>query len=254
MKDYIVCIEFTNSKNNYSVDHINESELSSVINAYKLGNRTFTISGITLKLSKPTKFKIYKISNNQQLSRSVLANAAVGLALGVHSKKYTISFLQNTNSCEDVTANYIGNLEFGELKRTNQNKSDFISKKRIDEISAINKDKFDLTKVLQLCKEINDAWKHEHYISVGILLRALKDHIPPIFNCKNFSEVSNNYGNGKNRSFSGNMKNLENSSKHISDKLIHSQIKKTETLPNEVQVNFSADVDVLLEEIVRILK
>lgn len=252
MKDYIVCIEFNIDKNNYSVDHINESELSSVINAYKLGNRTFTISGTTYKLSKPTKFKIYKISNHQQLSRSVFTKAAVSLVLSVPSKIYTISLLENNTSCEDVTANYIGNLQFGELKRTNEKNSDFISKKRIDEISAINKDKFDLIKVLQFCKEINDAWKLENYISVGVLIRALKDHIPPIFDCKNFSEVANNYGAGK--SFSRSMKYLEDSSKNISDRLIHSHIKKSETLPNEVQVNFSADVDVLLEEIVRILK
>jgi hypothetical protein len=35
---------------------------------------------------------------------------------------------------------------------------------------------------------------------------------------------------------------------------LHYQIRKSETLPNETQIGFSNDIDVLLSEIVRILK
>ena len=155
--------------------------------------------------------------------------------------------------CIDVNFNYLGNFKYGEFKVVKGKKVNYISNIRIKELSKINNIRFDLTKVIQFCKEINDSWENENYLSVGVLIRALKDHIPPIFECKNFTEVANNYG-GEKSSFSKSMKNLENSSKHISDRLIHSHIKKSETLPTETQINFSQDLDVLLEEIVRILK
>ena len=78
------------------------------------------------------------------------------------------------------------------------------------------------------------------------------DHVPPIFGCKKFSEVANNYAGAK--SFKESMLNLENSSRKISDQYLHVQVRASETLPTVRQVDFSNDLDVLLGEIVRILK
>jgi len=46
------------------------------------------------------------------------------------------------------------------------------------------------------------------------------------------------------------MKNLENSLRNIADIHLHQQIKKKETLPNFNQINFMADIDLLLSEII----
>jgi hypothetical protein len=79
----------------------------------------------------------------------------------------------------------------------------------------------------------------------------LLDHIPPIFGFSAFKEVAANYESGK--SLKASLKNLENSSRNISDSLLHQKIRRKETLPNLNQVNFAPDIDVVLAEIIRIV-
>lgn len=50
------------------------------------------------------------------------------------------------------------------------------------------------------------------------------------------------------------MQHLYGSMKNIADALLHVQIRKSETLPNETQVDFRADLDALLGEFVRLLQ
>jgi hypothetical protein len=50
------------------------------------------------------------------------------------------------------------------------------------------------------------------------------------------------------------MEQLDKSMRKIGDTILHSQITKSETLPNSTQVDCRRDLDRLLEEIVRILK
>ena len=85
-----------------------------------------------------------------------------------------------------------------------------------------------------------------------MLLRAILDHVPPIFNMQNFSEVANNYSNG-NRSFKGHMKRLDETARKIADSHLHVQIRSKEVLPTPVQVEFKQELDLLLSEVVRIL-
>jgi hypothetical protein len=128
----------------------------------------------------------------------------------------------------------------------------FIDKNRIKELKAINSKDFDLIKLLKICDEINQNFANENYLSVAILTRALLDHIPPIMQCKIFPEVANNYAGTK--SFREAMQHLENSSKKIADAHLHVKVRAKEVLPNKTQVNFANEVDVLLSEIVRLLK
>jgi hypothetical protein len=51
----------------------------------------------------------------------------------------------------------------------------------------------------------------------------------------------------------GSAPRLEKAARKIADMHLHGQIRKAETLPAQQQVNFSAEVDVLLGEIVRVL-
>lgn len=78
------------------------------------------------------------------------------------------------------------------------------------------------------------------------------DHVPPIFGSSSFQQVANNYSGAK--SFKEAMQNLENSSRKISDYYLHSQIRKSESLPNVTQIDFSNNVDFLLSEVIRLLK
>lgn len=84
-----------------------------------------------------------------------------------------------------------------------------------------------------------------------MLIRAIIDHVPPIFGATNFQNV---YSQNGTKSFKQHMEHLDKSSRKIADSYLHGHIRNKESLPNNTQVNFSQDIDVLLAEICRILK
>jgi hypothetical protein len=127
----------------------------------------------------------------------------------------------------------------------------FVDPKRIDQLKLVDTEKFDLSKLIRKCEELNIAYSTQSYFSVGMLVRAIIDHVSPIFSKQTFTEVSGNYGT---RSFKDSMMHLDKSSRKIADSYLHTQIRRKETLPTRTQVNFSRDLDVLLGEIVRLLK
>jgi len=124
----------------------------------------------------------------------------------------------------------------------------YVDKKRFQTLKK-KSGSFNFSRLLKMLEELDYAFSVENYISVILLVRAILDHIPPIFNLGTFTEVANNYGT---KSFKASMLNLENSSRKIADSYLHTPIRKKESLPNEKQVNFSSDLDVLLAEIIRI--
>ena len=144
-------------------------------------------------------------------------------------------------------------IEHGIVKNYEDNSREmYIDGTRIKELINISNKNYNLSKLIQILTELNTCYQKNCYISVILLTRALIDHVSPIFNCKNFSEVANNYAGSK--SFKESMQHLENSSRKIADQYLHCQIRKSETLPNKTQINFSNDIDVLLSEIVRVIK
>jgi len=130
--------------------------------------------------------------------------------------------------------------------------SSFVDPIRIAELKSIDSLEFDLSRIIQFCNELDAAYRNQSYLAVAALTRAFIDHVPPIFNCKTFAEVANNYHGAK--SFKGSMKHLQTSARSIGDAHLHTAIRKKEALPTATQINFSNDVDVLLSEIIRLLK
>lgn len=129
----------------------------------------------------------------------------------------------------------------------------YVDSTRIEDLKAIESSKFDLTKLIKLCEELNDNFSNQNYFTVAMLVRAIKDHTPPIFGSRNFSVFANNY-KGDGISFKKNMMNLEISLKNIADSFLHDQVRRKEKLPNKTQVDFRQDLDRLIEEIIRVLK
>jgi len=125
----------------------------------------------------------------------------------------------------------------------------YVSESRINELAEIEHSKYDLTKLIELLHELNIANNHQMYIVVAMIVRSILDHIPPILECSTFSEVTNNYQSG--RSFKKSMLHLQNSLRNVADSFLHQQIRKSEVLPTFSQIDFRADLDVLLAEIVR---
>lgn len=128
----------------------------------------------------------------------------------------------------------------------------FIDPSRIEELKQLHSDKFDFSKMIRLCEELNASFATESYFAVAMLGRALVDHVPPIFDQHTLAEVANNYAGTK--SFKASIQTLERSLRNIADQHLHSSIRSSETLPNARQVDFGNDLDVLLAEIVRINK
>lgn len=126
-----------------------------------------------------------------------------------------------------------------------------ISESRLDELRAIAPPQFDLRRLIRLCEEINIAYGAGCYFATAMLIRAVLDHVPPIFGKSDFDEVANNFGG---KSFKGAMQHLQNASRNVADGHLHQQIRKSETLPTAQQVNCGQQLDVLLSEIVRITK
>ena len=128
----------------------------------------------------------------------------------------------------------------------------FVDRNRLDELRAISSTKFDLSRLVAMCAELSICYEREAVHATIMLVRAILDHVPPIFGYKSFKEVANNYSGS--RSFKDAMDHLEGSCRKIADMYLHSQIQKSVSLPNLIQVNFSPALDLLLAEIIIVVR
>jgi len=250
----------SNTNGEFNIFDISENQLQKAINAYLLGLTSLTLSGKTYYFEDIDEFKIYTFEpdgSRQDDLRYYLNNSSfrVENLIGYYLPKSTLAKMG-----KNVTYEKIGDSAYGEeanlkQKQYRRTRLDFISKARINELKSIKSNHFDLTRLIKLCNEINDNYQLENYMSVAMIARTILDHIPPIFKLDTFDQVANNYGTiDTNKSFKRIMHHLNNSLRSIADKFLHQKIRESETLPTENQVNFSQDLDVLLEEVVRILK
>jgi len=86
---------------------------------------------------------------------------------------------------------------------------------------------------------------------VPVLVRAILDHVPPIFGQVTFQQVAGQHGT---KSFKETMAHLENVSRKIADSVLHTAVRRRESLPNSTQIDFRNQLDVLLGEVVRVLR
>ncbi len=123
---------------------------------------------------------------------------------------------------------------------------------RIAELKNLPTTTYDTARLVRLCEELNICWHGGAHHSVAMLVRAIMDHLPPVFGVTTFAQVASNYGGSK--SFKEAAAALEASARKIADGHLHTNIRRKETLPTATQVNFSALLDAVLSEVVRILK
>jgi len=128
----------------------------------------------------------------------------------------------------------------------------YVDSSRIAELKQLKSDQFDFARLIQLCDELNSCIETRSYHAIAMLVRSILDHVPPIFGCKKFSEVANNYAGTS--SFKLAMGHLHNALRKIADSHLHTNIRKSEALPNKTQVDFRQSLDQLLQEVVRLHK
>jgi len=129
----------------------------------------------------------------------------------------------------------------------------FVMPVRIEELDALRPSQYDLTRLIQMLVELNRAYAAHSYLSCIFLLRAVLDHVAPVFGFNTFGEVVNNYGEGG-RSFRESMQHLQHSLRKIADSFLHGAIRSKETVPTKMQVEFRPAVDTLIAEIIRLLR
>lgn len=129
----------------------------------------------------------------------------------------------------------------------------YVSPDRIASLQAISNSKWDYARLVELCREINVAANNRSHMSTAMLLRTVLNHVPPVLGYDTFAEVANNYGSAKSqKSFKASMQRLQNSLRNIADMHLHSPIRSREDVPTATQVDFAADLDVLLGEVIRV--
>lgn len=131
-------------------------------------------------------------------------------------------------------------------------KPSYVDASRLAELRAIVAGSWDLKRLVRLVEELNIASANDCHMSTAMLVRAITDHVPPIFGHKTFTELANNYAGAK--SFRGSMQHLNLSLRNIADAHLHVQVRSSEILPTGAQVDFRADLDVLLAEVIRVLR
>ena len=127
----------------------------------------------------------------------------------------------------------------------------YVDKNTLLRLNKIESDNFDLSRLIALCNELDDNYSLGNYHSCAMLLRAIFDHIPPIFDKKSFEDVCAQHGG---KSFKDIMRPLNETAKKIGDDYLHTQISKKVLAVTKTQVSFQANLDTLLNEIAAILE
>lgn len=129
----------------------------------------------------------------------------------------------------------------------------YVDHARIIALQGLASGKWDFTRLIEMCREINVASANRCHLTTAMLLRSIINHVPPVLGFNNFTELASNYGGPEtHRSFKGNMQRLDTSLRNIANMHLHSAIRDREDVPTAVQVDFAADLDVLLGEVIRV--
>ncbi|MGG9971048.1 hypothetical protein ACQ33O_04560 [Ferruginibacter sp. SUN002] len=229
---------------------MSKEDTETIASAFEDRLDSFFYSGRKYDLKEIQEFRVFAYDHPDDYHTKINASQEAlkeGYFAGeyVFFKPHTLAKLFN-----DVTNDFIRKFA-AERKQAVTVEYPYVNKIRIDDLRSINNSSFDLKRVIKLCDEINHTFSDRCFIATIILVRALLDHIPPIFSKKSFSEVANNYGP---KSFKDTMHTLDNSSRKIADLYLHTHISNKEDTPLEQQVNYSQAIDLLLSEIVKLLK
>lgn len=123
----------------------------------------------------------------------------------------------------------------------------FLNLEVLCERKSIKNPQLDISKLIKLCEEPNDAYVRANYISSAILIRTVLNHVPPVFGKTNFNDVVGQSG----RSVKGILKRLNEEARPIADLHSHILMREKESLPSKNQIEpYKAAFEVLIQEVV----
>lgn len=127
------------------------------------------------------------------------------------------------------------------------NNAAFLNTDVLLELKAIKTRRYDTTKLVKFCEEINDSYSRANYLSCSFLIRAVMNHIPPIFGFEKFSQVVASSG----KSVKAVLSHLQDQARPIADLHTHILIRSKEQLPSKHQIEpYKASFEILIQEII----
>lgn len=122
----------------------------------------------------------------------------------------------------------------------------FLNTEVLIQLKSVQGARLDLTKLVKMCEELNDAYARGNFISSALLLRAIMNHVPPAFEAKTFSEVVAHAG----RSVKAILARLNEEARPIADLHTHFLMRPREHLPTKNQLEpYKAGFEVLMQEV-----
>ena len=135
---------------------------------------------------------------------------------------------------------------------TSQSRPSFVDHSRIAELRGLVNPQWDFARLVELCRELNVAAANDCHMSTSFLLRSILNLVPPIFGKENFARVANEYPFAK--SIKPSIGRLQSQARDGADFHLHQPIRKHEVLPTAAQVAFRQELDVLLGEVIRVVR
>ena len=230
---------------------ISESRLQKLIAHYMNGDTSFTISGEVYGFDNVSEFKIFMNESGMsapEVKRYFQVRDAYVSGIGSHYVPPAV--LSRLGS--DVTDEFLEDLSYGcKTKETVTRNETYVNPGRIDDLKNIRSTDFDMSKLIRMCEELNSNWQQGNYYTVGLLVRSIINHVPPIFGAySSFDQVIGGYGGA---SFKKIMRGLNESLRSTADHYTHALIRRKEPLPNDNQVDYRQNFDILLSEIISLL-
>ena len=134
-----------------------------------------------------------------------------------------------------------------EYQQEAKNNSAFLNSDVLLELKDISSDKYDVKKLVAFCDELNDSYGRANYLCCVLLIRAVMNHIPPIFGFNTFTQVVTNSG----KSVKAVLSHLEDQARPIADLHTHILIRKKEQLPSKHQIEpYKPSFEILIQEII----
>lgn len=251
----------------YNIFDLEIDDVSLLVKAYLEGQHLVTLSGeeyniwpdkITFfehqeKINAPQLFKNISRSRDLHFEFFTATNYLKQSSTG--NLYFSEDFFIERVKAENVTKKLIGNSRFGEFKREEKdiNVPDkmvtfYVDASIIEEIRKLPTDKFDFKRLVKLLEELNDNYSNGNLYSVTFLLRAIIDHIPPVFNKQNFASLANQnaFGSSNKKLVS----HLQDFSRNVSDREIHLPISINSIIITPSEVDFKASLSALLRELI----
>jgi hypothetical protein len=120
----------------------------------------------------------------------------------------------------------------------------------ISKIEQSNGSRLNVVHLVRVLREINSSFAHGNVVGTVLLMRAVLNHVPPVFGYQSLEQVVANVG----RSLKDSYSHLEDGLRKIADFHTHKRIDQTDTYPSRAQVEpYKPQFEVLLQNVLAAL-